>query len=100
MDYSPRIDHVYEHLEDFNPTKERKVLVVFDDMIVDKEPNKKLSSIVTELLLKQKSLTVPLVFISPSYFKVPKTIRLNRVHYFTIKTPNKKNSPNSIKSFV
>ena len=41
MDYSQRIGHVYEHLEDYNPTKERKVLVVFDDMIVDMEPNKK-----------------------------------------------------------
>ena len=100
MDYSQRIDHVYEHLEDYNPIKERRVLVVFDDMIVDMEPNKKLSPIVTELLLKQKKLTIPLVFISPSYFKVPKTIRLNTVHYFIIKIPNKKNSPNSIKSFV
>ena len=55
MDYSQRIGHVYEHLEDYNPTKERKVLVVFDDMIVDMEPNKKWSPIVTELLLKQKN---------------------------------------------
>ena len=54
MDYSQRINHVYEHLEDYNPIKERKVLVVFDDMIVDMEPNKTLSPIVTELLLKQK----------------------------------------------
>ena len=41
MDYSQRINHVYENLEDYNPIKERKVLVVFDDMIVDMEPNKK-----------------------------------------------------------
>ena len=62
MDYSQRIGHVYEHLEDYNPTKERKVLVVFDDMIVDMEPNKTLSPIVTELLLKpKKKLTIPLV---------------------------------------
>ena len=91
MDYSQRIGHVYEHLEDYNPTKERKVLVVFDDMIVDMEPNKTLSPIVTELLLKPKKKTHhSTCFISLSYFKVPKTIRLNTVHYFIIKVPNKK----------
>ena len=53
IDYLQSIDDVYENLEDYNPTKKRRVLIVFDDMIADMESNKKLSSIVTELFLKE-----------------------------------------------
>ena len=63
---------------------------MFDDMIANMESNKKLSSIVTELFLRGRKLNILLVFISQSYFKVPKTIRLNATHYFIIKTPNKR----------
>ena len=44
IDYSQTIDDVYENLEGYNPTKERRVLIVFDDMIADMEPNKKIKS--------------------------------------------------------
>ena len=90
IDYSQTIDEVYENLEDYNPTKKRRVLIVFDDMIADMESNKKLSTIVTELFLRRRKLNISLVFISQSYFKVPKTIRLNAIDYFIIKIPNKK----------
>ena len=50
-DYSQTNDDVYENLEDYNPTKNRKVLTVFDDMIADLESNKKLSPTVTGLFL-------------------------------------------------
>ena len=45
--YSRKIDNVYGNLEDYNPTKKRRVSIVFDDMIADMESNKKLSPIVT-----------------------------------------------------
>ena len=41
IDYLQTIDDVYENLEDYNPTKKRKVLIVFDDMIADMETYKK-----------------------------------------------------------
>ena len=41
IDYSQKIDDVYENLEDYNPTKKRRVLKVFGDMISDAESNKK-----------------------------------------------------------
>ena len=62
--------------------KKRKVLIVFDDLIDDMESNKKLSPNITELFLIGRKLSISLVFISQSYFKVPKTIRLNAPHYF------------------
>ena len=89
IDYSETIDNVYENLEDYNPTKKRKVLIVFDDMIADMEANKKLSPIFTESFFRGKKLSILLVFISQSYFNVPKTIRLNVTH-FIMKIPNKR----------
>ena len=80
VDYSRKIDNVYENLADYNPTKNRRVLIVFDDMIADMKFNKKLSPIVNELLLRERKLKTPLAFISQSYFKVPKTIILNATH--------------------
>ena len=50
IDYSQTIDDVYENLEDYNPTKNRRVIIVFDDMIADMESKK--VTIVTELILK------------------------------------------------
>ena len=77
-----------------------RVLIVFDDMIADMESNKKLSHKVTELFLRGSKLNISLVFISPSYFKVLKTLRLNSTHCFVMKIPKKKGtSTNSFKSF-
>ena len=63
---------------------------MFDDIIVDMEPNKKLSPIVTEVFLRGRKVNVSLVFISQSYFKVSKTMRLNATCYFIKKIPNKR----------
>ena len=78
IDYSQTIDDVYENLEDYNTTKKRRVLIVFDDMIADMKSNEKLSPIVTESFLKGRKFNISLIFISQSYFKVPKIIRLNQ----------------------
>ena len=85
-----KFDDVYENLEDYNRTKKRRVLIVFDDMVADMESNKKLSPIVTELFLRGRKLHISLGFISKSYFRVPKTIRLNATHYFVMKIRNKR----------
>ena len=90
IDYSQTIDDVYENLEGYNPTKKRRVLTKFDDMTADMESNKKVSPKVTELFLKGRKLNIWLFFISQSYFKVPKAIRLNATHYFIIKIPNER----------
>ena len=49
IDYSQTIAGVYENLESYHPTKKRRILIVFDDMIANMESNKKLNSKVTEL---------------------------------------------------
>ena len=89
IDYSQTIDNVYENLEDYNPTKKRKVLIVFDDIIADMEFNKKLSPIVTELFLIGRKVNISLVFMTQFYFKVPKSKRLDTTH-FIMKIPSKR----------
>ena len=54
IDYSPVTDDVYEDLEDYNPTKKRRVLIVFHDMIADMESNKKLNPIATQNCFKEE----------------------------------------------
>ena len=71
--------------------------------------NKKLNSIVTELFIRGRKLNISLVFITQSYFKVPKDVRLNTTHFFITKIPNKRelqqialnhSSDNSTKEFI
>ena len=80
------------------------MLIVFDDMIADMINNKKLNSVVTELFIRGKKLAIPLVFITQSYFKVLKNVRLNTTHIFITKIPNKialiLTSTNCTKSFI
>ena len=80
IDSSQKIDNVYENLDNYNPTKKWRMLIVFDDMIADIKSNKKLSPIVTELFLRGRKLNISLFFISQPSFKVPKTIRQNATY--------------------
>ena len=72
---------VYNSIENYNPNKKRKVLIAFDDVIADIINNKELNSIVTELLIRGRKLNISIVFITQSYFKVPKDVRLNSAHF-------------------
>ena len=84
--YSNDTRNVYKNI---NCYKENKVLIVFDDMIADMIHNKKLNSIVTELFIRGSKLNI-FLFITQSYFKVPKDVRLNTSHFFISKIPNKR----------
>ena len=83
------MDGIYKNIEENNTNKGRKILIIFNDMITDMLINKKLNPIVTELFIRGKKLNISLVFITQSYFAVPKNIRINSAHYFIMKTPNK-----------
>ena len=52
--------------------------------------NKKLNSIVAKLFIRGRKLNISLIFITQSYFKVPKDVRLNTSHFFIAKIPNKR----------
>ena len=77
--------NVYKSINYYNPDKGNKILIVLDDMIADMIQNKKLNSIVTELFIRGRKINISLVFITQSYFKVPKDVRLNTTHFLSQK---------------
>ena len=81
---------VYKNIEDYNPNIKRKILIIFDDMIADMINNKKRNPVVTELFIRGRKIGISIAFITQSYFKVPKDVRLNSTHFFIIKIPNKR----------
>ena len=79
-----------KNIEEYNICKKRKKLIVFDDMIADIINNRNLNPVVTELFVGGRKLNISFVFITQSYFKVSKHVRLNSAHFFIMKIPNKR----------
>ena len=81
---------VYKNIEEYKLCKKRKILIVFDDMIPDMINNRKLNPVVTKLFIRGKKLNISIIFITQSYFKVPKKVRLNTKYFLIMKIPNKR----------
>ena len=94
IECSNTMDEVYENINDYNPRRKRKILIVFDDMIADIMTNKKFQAIIKELFIRCRKLNISLVFITQSYFSVPKDVRLNSTHYLIMKINNKRELQN------
>ena len=90
IEYSNDTQDVYKNIDDHNPGKKHKVFIVFDDMIANMIINKKLNPIITELFIRGRKISIFIIFITQSYFKVPKDVRLNSTHFFIMKIPNKR----------
>ena len=90
IEYSVDMHDVYKNIDNYNLNNKNKILIVFDDMIADTINNKKVNSIVTEIFIRRRKLNISLVFISQSYFKVPKNVRNISTHIFIMKIPNKR----------
>ena len=81
---------VYVNIEEYNVGKKRKILIVFDDMIADMINNKKLNPRVTDLFIRERKVNICLVFITQSYFKVSKDVRLNSTRFSIMKILNRR----------
>ena len=68
------MDGIYKNIKEHKPNKKFKTLIAFDDMIADMLCNKKLNSVVSELFIRGRKLNIFLVFITQSYFAVPKIV--------------------------
>ena len=86
-------DDVYEDIDDYNPNRKRKILIVFD-VTADITTNKKFQAIIKELFIKCRKLNISLVFITQSYFSVPKDVRLSSTHYLIMKINSKRELQN------
>ena len=89
IEYSNNMHDVYKNIGEYNPDPENKT-IVFGDMIADMIKNRKSDSIVTELFITGRKLNISIVFITQSYFKVPKDVSLNISHFFIKKVPNER----------
>ena len=85
LEYSNDMPDVHKNIDYYNPRRKRNVLMVFDDMIADMINNNKLNPVVTELFIRGRKLNISIVFITQSYFKVPKDVRLNSTHFLSWK---------------
>ena len=85
IEYSNKMDGVYESIHGYNPSRKKKFLIVFDDMIADIMGNRKFQAITKELFIRCRKLNISLVFI----FSVPKDVRLTSAHYLIKKINNK-----------
>ena len=88
------MDDVYEKIDDYNLSRKRKILIVFDDKITDIMSNNKFQAIIKELFIRRRKFNISLVFITQSYFSVPKDVRLNSTHYLIMKINNRKELQN------
>ena len=88
------MDDVYENIDDYNLSRKRKVLIIFDDMIADVMTNKKFQKIINNLFIRCRKLNISIVFITQSYFSVPKDVRLNSTHYLIMKINNRRELQN------
>ena len=80
IECSNMMDDVYENIHEYNSSRKRKILIVFDDMIIDIMANKKFQAIIKELFIRCRKLNISTAFITQSYLSVPKDVRLNSTH--------------------
>ena len=83
------MDDVYENIIDYKPSRKRKILIVFDDMIADIMTIKTFQAIIRELFIRYRKLNISLVFIMQFYFSVLKNVGLNSTHHLIMKSSNK-----------
>ena len=91
MEYSNDMNDVLEDINNYNKNRDKKVLIIFDDMIADIMRSEKFKAIVKEPFIRCRKLNISIVFITQSYFRTPKDARLNGTHYILMKISNKKN---------
>ena len=85
IESSNTMDDVLENIDDYNPKRKRRILIVFHDMIADIMTNKKFQSIIKELFIRCRKLNISIVFITQSYFRTPKDARLYSIHYLLMR---------------
>ena len=75
------MEDVLDHLNNYNENRNKKVLIVFDNMIADIEYNKNFKRIIKELFYRARKINISIVFITQSYFRALKDARLNSTRY-------------------
>ena len=80
------MNDVLEDINNYNKNRDKKVFIIFHDMIADIMRSEKFKAIVKELFIRCRKLNISIVFITQSYFRTPK----DSTHYILMKIGNKK----------
>ena len=89
IEYSKNMNDLLEDINNYNKNRDKKVLIIFDDMIADIMRSEKFKAIVKELFIRCRKLNISIAFITQSYFRTPQDVRLNSTHYILMKIGNK-----------
>ena len=76
MEYSNDMNDVLENINNYNKNRDKKVLIIFDDMIADIMRSEKFKAIVKELFIRCRKLNISIVFMTQSYFRTPKRCKI------------------------
>ena len=90
IEYSNDVDDVVDYINNYNKNRDKKILIVFDDMIADIMRSKKFKAIIKEPFIRCRKLNISIDLKTQSYFRTPKDARLNSTHYMLVKIFNKK----------
>ena len=88
------MDDIFSQIEDYNRNRNRKILIIFDDMISLVMSDKKAQRGLKDLFIRCRKLNISLCFLRQSYFSVPKDVRLNCTHYILFKLNKKRELQN------
>ena len=84
------MDDVYGNIDNYYPNRQKKNLIMFDDMIADIMTNKNFQAIIKALFITCKKLNISLLFNTQSYFYIPKDVKLNSTSHYLVMKINKK----------
>ena len=84
------MNDVLEYINNYNKNRDKKVLIIFDNMIADTMRSEKFKAIVKEFFIRCRKLNISIVFITQSCFRTLKGARLNSTHYILMEMGNKK----------
>ena len=94
IEYLNDMDDLLDNMNNYNKNRDKKVLIIFVDIIADIMRSEKFKAIVKKLFIRYRKLNISIVFITQSYFRTPKVARLNATHYILMKIGSKKEFKN------
>ena len=84
------MNDLLDNINNYYNNRDKKLLIIFDDMIADIMRSEKFKAVIKELFIRCRKLNISIVFITQSYFRIPKDAKLNSTHYILMKIGNKK----------
>ena len=100
IEYSNSMNDIFSKIENYNPMRRRKILIIFDDTVFHVMSDKKAQQVLKDLFIRCRKLNISLCFLIKSYFSVLKETRLNCTHYILFKLNNKRELQNLLLKIV